>query len=371
MSRTDRIYRKVECATWHDEAFLELSAPKPNAQTLWMYLLTGPRTTIIPGVIVARPAIMADDLRWPLRGFQKALDEIVDKGLAKVDPAVGLVVLPKALMHRGTPRPSSKPSSENAIKSWATSWLELPDCALKHELRETLLAFTLWISEKIASVFAETIAVPKTRNDPFPNYGMGDSQNTETPLPSALRMQDAGSEDPEEPARARTRDPGGPVPAQAHPPPAPVLRAVPSAPDPDPRGTQRKAIIAAIAPLHARVFNTVREDLGLQVRAMQPVGDPAERALRDLLAALPSLEGVEDDCRHVLAVREAEARRTRSVQYLGASVWSMTPFGKAKVLSVEEAQRGNTGAAGGIRAGPPAGFAALLAAATPKPGDSS
>lgn len=73
---------------------------------------------------------------------------------------------------------------------------------------------------------------------------------------------------------------------------------------------------------------------------MALVGDPAERALQDHLADLISLDGAEADCRHVLAVREAEAIRLRSVRYLGASVWRPVGFAWAKSATVAEARDG-------------------------------
>jgi hypothetical protein len=131
---------------------------------------------------------------------------------------------------------------------------------------------------------------------------------------------------PDEPARARVRDPGVAVPA-----PLPV---------PDP---VRQAVLAAIVPLHVEIFNRIREALKLEVRPMGVMGDPAERALQVLLHSLPDLASAEADCRHVLAVREAEAMATCSVQYLGASVWQPASFAKARALTVGDVARSRAG----------------------------
>lgn len=69
---------------------------------------------------------------------------------------------------------------------------------------------------------------------------------------------------------------------------------------------------------------------------MAQIGDPAERALSKHLLDLVTLETAEDDCRHVLAVREAEAIRTRTVKFLGASVWNPTSFARAMATSPAE-----------------------------------
>ena len=41
----------VTRAMWTDARFLGLSSPEPNAQTLWLYLLTNPHQISIPGLL--------------------------------------------------------------------------------------------------------------------------------------------------------------------------------------------------------------------------------------------------------------------------------------------------------------------------------
>lgn len=112
----------------------------------------------------------------------------------------------------------------------------------------------------------------------------------------------------------------------------------------------RAVILAKIAPLHAEVFNRTATKLGSRTRPMRAKGDPAERALASMLSNMKNLDGVDGDCLHVLAVREAEALASGSVKYLGSSVWNPVSFARALAMSVEEggvvADRGNQ------RAGP-------------------
>ena len=149
-------YRKVEVMTWSDDRFQSLSAAQPNAQTLWLYLLTGPRTTSFPGLVVARDEVMAADLRWSVEAFREAFREASSKGLAKADWKAGLVVLRKALIDStGEPRDTAKPESPNVIKSWAKSWDEVPDCALKGEYLRSLESFTKALGEAFNQAFRE------------------------------------------------------------------------------------------------------------------------------------------------------------------------------------------------------------------------
>ena len=119
---------------WGDEKFRRLSAPKPNAQTLWFYLLTGEHTTALPGAFVAGEAALAEALEWPLPAFKKAFDEVLVLGLAEVDRKARLVFIPKALRH-------NPPQSPNVVKAWRKAFNELPDCKLKETIFKSVIDF--------------------------------------------------------------------------------------------------------------------------------------------------------------------------------------------------------------------------------------
>ena len=154
-------YRKVEVQVWTDEAFRALSSAQPNGQTLWLYLLTGPRTISIPGVVIGREAVMADDLGWTVEGFREAFAEAFREGLAEGDWKAGLVVLKKALIDStGEPRDTTKPESPNVIKGWAKSWDEVPECALKSDLLQRLHRYSEALGEAFLKAFREAFAKP-------------------------------------------------------------------------------------------------------------------------------------------------------------------------------------------------------------------
>lgn len=162
-------YRRVETRTWLDETFRSFSAPQPNAQTLWLYLLCGPRTTIFPGLIVAREEVMASDLGWDLEGFRKALVEACGERLgepfakvrAKVDRRAGVVVLLRALLDsHGDPRESTKPANPNILKSWSREWDQIPECRLKDEYLIGLKAYCDKLAETYPKAFMECLGKP-------------------------------------------------------------------------------------------------------------------------------------------------------------------------------------------------------------------
>lgn len=120
-----------------DDKFCELSPPKPSGQSLWIYLLTGPFSTLIPGICVGGEAGIAEALRWRLPEFRRAFQEIAQQGMARADWLARVIFLPKALRH-------NPPQSPSVVTGWRQAWAEVPACALKTsaalEMRTALVA---------------------------------------------------------------------------------------------------------------------------------------------------------------------------------------------------------------------------------------
>src|SRR4051812_21872794 len=104
-------YRRIETGTLTDQKVAELSRPQPNGQTLWMYLITGKRTTPFPGLVVAKEVEIAADLGWPIvadlftpmpvngcRCLRDAWGELETRGMVVPDWISGVIVLPRALL---------------------------------------------------------------------------------------------------------------------------------------------------------------------------------------------------------------------------------------------------------------------------------
>ncbi len=297
MARSQRTYRKVEPALWTDGVIRKLSKPKPNAQTLWLFLLTGHRTTVIPGVVVARPAVMADDLGWSLAGWRKCMAEITAAGLAEMDEDTGLVVLNNALMHKGEPRSSAKPSSGNQMKSWVSAYRDLTDCDLKSRLGSTLSTFATQCGAEMLNAFTSATDTPCTGHDARPSDGV-----THGVTDAVLHAQ--GTQDQEQKQEQEQKERAGSAPPPLTLVPVDPIRPTPEASfavaavaeinrltgrgfDPEAKGTVRlcKALIKA--------GHNVTEALAV-IRAKHDEwgGDPkmADRVCPDTLLALANFE---------------------------------------------------------------------------------
>ena len=126
-------HRKIDVKMWGDEKFVALSRPKPNAQTLWVFLLTGPQTTAAPGLFSAGEAALAEALDWPLPAFRKCFQEISSREMARADWRARVVWIPKAVVYNPA-------ENQNTVKAWRKAIAEIPECALRDEAEVALKA---------------------------------------------------------------------------------------------------------------------------------------------------------------------------------------------------------------------------------------
>lgn len=139
-------FRKVDGGTWGDKRFASLSQ---DAKLLWLYLLTGPQVTSLPGVLVLGKATLSEALEWSTRRVNNALEELSrtnDSGVVpmiKTDWKSRLVWLPNAFRH-------NKPANPSVVRGWRDHWRCTPECDLKLEIEVELRA-------RIASMVSEGI----------------------------------------------------------------------------------------------------------------------------------------------------------------------------------------------------------------------
>lgn len=145
-------YAKVTRRMWSDERFRALSKPQPNAQSLWLFLLTGPTRGGIPGLLNLGEGGLAEAIGWTRHATRKHLLELEAASLVIIDRTSNLIWLPKALRHNA-------PESPNVVLSWSASWRELPECQLKTDATEAAKAFlaTLGKGEAFAEAFRQAI----------------------------------------------------------------------------------------------------------------------------------------------------------------------------------------------------------------------
>lgn len=148
---------------------------------------------------------------------------------------------------------------------------------------------------------------------------------TETDHGSA---SDSGSPDPEPPGVPTCGTVSSPPPDETTRP----LRLVPL--PVDERSRLQSEIIRAIGYAHAMAFQRVKKQVGSTAFGPSVVDDHAE--LRQLVDAMPSLEGVRERLEYALAIREQQAVHENSVKYFGASMWRRGNYDKALALELKD-----------------------------------
>lgn len=133
-------YRRVSTRMWNDRRVRALGHPEPHPMYLFMYLLTNPATTGVPGLFRARDLSLAMELGWPIEGFRSAFASLEAQGMVQADWQAGLVWLPNAVKHE-------PPGSPNVVVSWGKLVRnDMPECGL-------LLRALVRIREQIESLF--------------------------------------------------------------------------------------------------------------------------------------------------------------------------------------------------------------------------
>lgn len=180
-------YKKIDSRIWGDKKFNNLTPPPPCGQALWWRLIVPREGSNIPGLFVAGERALAEHLRWTLKGFRKAFNEIESQGMIIADWKTGLLFLPNAIKYHS-------PESPNVITSWRNPWDELPECQVKVQAYQALRrfiqekpeekwleAFDKAIPEPIQKGFQKdfTKDLPKARGKPLANqeqeqYGKGE-----------------------------------------------------------------------------------------------------------------------------------------------------------------------------------------------------
>jgi len=171
------IYRKVHLRMYADEKFCELSSPPPCGKYLWLYLLTGPHTSAIPGAISTGEMALSEALEWPLKGFRAAFQELLAKGLVEVDWSRRLIFVPNAIKH-------NPPESPNVVKSWASHWDLLPECELKAKIYKHLKAFLEGQGDGFGKAFGKAFGKPSAKTKANQEQEQEQEQDKkEAPLP--------------------------------------------------------------------------------------------------------------------------------------------------------------------------------------------
>ena len=139
-------YRKIETKMWGDTKFRSFSQ---NTQFLWIYLLTNPETTSLPGLYSCGKMAMVESLGWAMKSFMESFEELSRNDMAKADWDARLIWIPKAIIY-------NRPQNPNVVKSWKAHWNDLPECPLKVDAYQALKIKMESLGESYLKSFLES-----------------------------------------------------------------------------------------------------------------------------------------------------------------------------------------------------------------------
>ncbi|WP_407510773.1 hypothetical protein [Ralstonia sp. GP101] len=150
--RPEGLYRRIYCRMWSDQRFTGLSR---DAQLLWVFMLTGPHTSKIPGLFRLGKSTAAEEMRMELDEFVQTWSEIESAGMARADWAARMVFIPRAVVY-------NPPESPSVVISWGRAFRDIPECDLRNVARTHLAHFICQLGKGFAEAF-------KTAFDDEPN----------------------------------------------------------------------------------------------------------------------------------------------------------------------------------------------------------
>ena len=119
------LYSRVDRGVWNSLDFRGLSR---EARELWLYLLTCPSQNAFPGLFTVSLGTIAEDIDRTRDEVVDLLAEIESRGMAKYDPSVRVMWLPKAVLRR-----DDEAKSPNNVRGWGNAIKSIPSCDLRSE----------------------------------------------------------------------------------------------------------------------------------------------------------------------------------------------------------------------------------------------
>jgi len=165
MSRYNEVYQ----CTWDSEDFKSLSKPEPNAQTLWLYLLTGKHKTPLPGIYNIGLGALEDFLKWSHKSLTKCFQELSQNDMVRVDLENNVIYLPN--WHKW-----NKPQNPNVLKGWLNLLDNIPNCEYKYLYYQQLKSlikplsksFNILLDKSFPTPVPVPVPVPKPVPNPIP-----------------------------------------------------------------------------------------------------------------------------------------------------------------------------------------------------------
>jgi hypothetical protein len=175
-------YRKIDPTMWDDEQFIGLESN--DTRLLFVYLLTGPDVTPLPGLIVTGAAAISEGLRMGFETVSKGLAELSRKGRIEIDARHRVIRIPNAPRYNAAENP-------NVLKGFWNHWKKVPESPLKYAHLASLEACIDPADAKMVATWRATFGtVPRPSGNGFETVTPTVTQTVPEGLPKPFRTPD-------------------------------------------------------------------------------------------------------------------------------------------------------------------------------------
>jgi hypothetical protein len=150
-------FAKIEHRLWLDQKFRDLGYPSPNGMFLFLYLLSCPERTLIPGVIFNRLSTVFAHFGWSARDGMRCAEQLIRAGMLVVPPdQTSILWLPNALRY-------NPPANANIVKGWRTVLLEqLPESDMRTAINIAIRVYLKEFPAEYRAAFEEGNSLPNS-----------------------------------------------------------------------------------------------------------------------------------------------------------------------------------------------------------------
>jgi len=149
LSRYTSVYQQI----WYSNSFRSLGKIPPSPHTLFIFILTGPHTTSLPGLYRIGPGYISDVLKWNLTEVHKAIKQLSSRHMIRYNSKNCLIYLPKWSKF-------NSPSNPNVLTSWVKDLKNIPNCQLKELFLNDLKALLKALPKAFGNTFEKYYTKP-------------------------------------------------------------------------------------------------------------------------------------------------------------------------------------------------------------------
>lgn len=118
-------YRKVSVQIWNDALFRTFT---DDGKLAFLFVLTHPQMTSL-GAMRATVAGLAAEIGWKPQRLREAFAKAFERHRLVLDEESNCLWMPRFMRH-------NLPESPNVVRSWASSFEAIPECAMKADILE-------------------------------------------------------------------------------------------------------------------------------------------------------------------------------------------------------------------------------------------